>query len=150
MPEHVVVPYDGSPLAERALRFACSEFGSAEITVLYVVDKSSDDTASRGWGDHPGQWDEWLTERRGHAEELFAGARETASEYGVDVTTGVAVGPVADMVIEFAEEYGVDLIVVGLHGRSTLGEFLLGSVARSLVRRSPVPVTTVRDPDGEA
>lgn len=149
MPDHVLVPYDGSPLAERALRYACSEFGSADVTALFVVDKSSDETASRGWGDHPSQWEDWLTERREHAEELFEGARATAAEYDVDISTGVAVGPVAEMVVEVAEEYGVDLIVVGLHGRSAIEEILVGSVARTLIRRSPVPVTTVRDPDAE-
>ena len=145
MPEHVLVPYDGSPLAKRALRYACGAFPESESTVLFVVDKSTDETAARGWGDHPSEWADWLTERRGHAEDLFAEADAIAAEYDVDLGTGVAVGPVAETVIRVAEEFGMDLIVVGAHGQSPLEEFLIGNVARSLVRRSPVPVTTVRE-----
>ncbi|MFC7070770.1 universal stress protein [Halobaculum lipolyticum] len=149
MPERVLIPYDGTPLAERALRYACGEFPTSDLTALYVVDKARDDTAASGWGDHPSEWTDWLTERRDHAQELFREADAVAAEYDVELGTGVAIGPVADMVIQVAEEYGMDLIVVGAHGQSALGELLIGSVARSLVRRSPVPVTTVRDSPGD-
>ncbi|MFC6786237.1 universal stress protein [Halobaculum halobium] len=145
MPEHVLIPYEGSPLAHRALRYACSEFADSRITVLYVVDERTDDTASAGWGDHPGQWEEWLTERREHATDLFADAEAVAAEYGVSIETAVAVGRVSEMTLAVADEYGVDLIVVGAHSRSRFAEFLIGDVARALVRRSPIPVTTVRE-----
>lgn len=145
MPEHVLIPYDGSPLADHALRYACAEFPSSTLTVLYVVDEHTDETASTGWGDHPGQWEDWLTERRGHAADLFADADAVADEYGASIETAVAVGRVSEMTLAVAEEYGADLIVVGAHGRSPFAEFLIGDVARALVRRSPVPVTTVRE-----
>lgn len=145
MPSHVLVPYNGTPLAEEALRYACSEFASATITTLFVVDKASDDTAARGWGDHPGMWETWLDERKAHAEELFDEAGAIAEEYDVSVQTGVAVGPVAPLIIEAAEKYGADLIVVGAHGQSRLEELLLGDVARRIVGRSPIPVTTIRE-----
>lgn len=64
----------------------------------------------------------------------------------MSLQTGVAVGPVAEMIVTAAEEYGADLIVVGTHGRSSLEEYLLGSVATPLIRRSPIPVTTIRTP----
>ncbi|WP_144901098.1 universal stress protein [Halobellus captivus] len=145
MPSHVLVPFDGTPLSKDALRYACSEFDSATITTLFVVDKATDDTAAIGWGDHPGLWDEWLEERQEHARELFTDAEKIAGEYGVSVQTGVAVGPVAEMVVKAAQEYGADLIVVGLHGQSRLEELLIGSVAKSVIRTSPIPVTTIRE-----
>ncbi|ELZ91074.1 universal stress protein [Haloferax sulfurifontis] len=145
MVEHVLVPFDGSPLSESALEFACAEFGSRTITVLYVVDSHTDDTAAIGWGDHPSEWDDWLEDRREHAEELFSRAQAgIADEYGVSLQTGVAVGRVAEMVLRAAAEYGADLIVVGTHGRPHLEEFVLGSVAESLVRQSELPVVTIR------
>ena len=149
MPEHILVPYDGSPLSKQALRYACSEFGDSTVTTLYVVDQRTDETAAIGWGDHPGEWEEWLEDRQEHARELFAEAQEIADEYDVAVQTGVAVGSVADMIIEAAEEYGADLIVAGVHGQSLLEELLIGDVAKSLVRRSPLPVTTIRKPHDE-
>ncbi|ELZ94047.1 hypothetical protein C440_10518 [Haloferax mucosum ATCC BAA-1512] len=144
MVEHVLVPFDGSPLSENALEFACEVFGSQTITVLYVVDSHTDETAASGWGDHPSEWEDWLEDRRDHAEDLFSSARTIADDHDVSLQTGVAVGRVAEMILEAAAEYGADHIVVGTHGRSHLQEFVLGSVPESLVRQSEIPVTTVR------
>ena len=144
MPERVLIPFDGSPLARQALSYACAEFGESEITVVYVVDQRSDETASKGWGDHPNQWEEWLGDRRNHAEELFADARDVADSNGVTIETAVAVGRVSEMVLDVVDEYGADLLVVGAHGKRSFEEFLVGDVAETLVRRSPVPVLTVR------
>jgi nucleotide-binding universal stress UspA family protein len=146
MPSHVLVPYDGSMLAEQALRYVCSEFPTSEVTVLFVVDRGTDETAAAGWGDHPSEWDQWLEERREHAEELFEGATTIADEYDVTVETGVGVGPLVDTIVGATDEYGADLIVVGAHGRPSLEARIFGSVASGLVRRSPVPVTTIRKP----
>jgi nucleotide-binding universal stress UspA family protein len=44
------------------------------------------------------------------------------------------------------EEAGSDLIVMGTHGRQGLSHALIGSVAEKVVRLSPVPVLTVREP----
>ncbi|MGM0590748.1 MAG: universal stress protein [Halobacteriota archaeon] len=145
MPAHVLVPFDGSRLAEEALKYACSEFDSSTITVLYVVDESTDRTAATGWGDHPGEWEEWLETRREHAQKLFSDAQAIADDYGVALTTGVAVGRVSEMIVEAATEYGADLVVIGAHGQSRLEELFLGSVAKSVIRQSPIPVTTIRE-----
>lgn len=144
MPDHVLVPFDGSLLSEHALEYACSELDAETITVLYVVDSHTDETAAIGWGDHPGEWEDWLEDRREHAAELFDDAQAIADEHDRSIQTGVAVGRVVDMILDAAEEYDADLLVVGTHGRSHLEEFLIGDVAESLVRRSPIPVTTVR------
>jgi nucleotide-binding universal stress UspA family protein len=144
MPLHVLVPFDGSPLAERALDCACETFDASTITVLYVVDSHTDVTAASGWGDHPGEFEDWVDERRAHAEELFATAQQIADDYDVSLQTGVAVGRTVEMILEAADDYGADHIVLGTHGRSHLKELVLGSVAEELVRSAPVPVTTVR------
>lgn len=144
MPDHVLVPFDGSPLAEHALEYACTDLDPDTLTVLYVVDSHTDETAAIGWGDHPGEWEDWLEDRREHAKELFADAEAIADEHDRSIQTGVAVGRTVDMILDAAGEYDADQLVVGTHGRSNLEEFLIGDVAESLVRRSPIPVTTVR------
>ena len=50
----------------------------------------------------------------------------------------------AGAIVQYARDLGIDLIVVGTHGRTGLAHFVLGSVAERIVRRSPVPVLTVR------
>lgn len=68
---------------------------------------------------------------------------------GVDrpVVTAVRRGAPADCILEYAEEAGADIVVVGTRGRHGPGKYHLGSVAEAVVRRSPVPVLTVRDRD---
>ena len=50
----------------------------------------------------------------------------------------------AEVILKFANESGVDMIVLGTHGRSGLGRLLMGSVAEHVVRQAQCPVTTVR------
>lgn len=144
MTAHILVPFDGTPLAEKALECACERFETDTVTVLYVIDSHTDDTAASGWGDHPGEFEDWVEDRRAYAEELFATAQGIADEHDVTLQTGVAVGRTGEMILEAAAEYGADHIVVGTHGRSRLQELFLGSVAEELVRTSTIPVTTVR------
>jgi nucleotide-binding universal stress UspA family protein len=49
-------------------------------------------------------------------------------------------------IVGVAEQSKADLIVMGTHGRTGLGRFLMGSVAEQVVRRAPCPVVTVRTP----
>jgi nucleotide-binding universal stress UspA family protein len=49
-------------------------------------------------------------------------------------------------ILEAAREAGADLIVMGTHGRTGLGRFLMGSVAEHVVRHATCPVVTVRTP----
>ncbi len=55
-------------------------------------------------------------------------------------------GEPAKEIVELAEEEGVDLVVMGTHGRTGLGRLLMGSVAESVVRRAPCPVFTFKEP----
>lgn len=52
-------------------------------------------------------------------------------------------------ILRYAAETGIDLIVLGTHGRSALSEFFLGSVAQTVVRKSPVSVLIVGPGVGE-
>ncbi|GEM_PF-2605987 len=145
MPNEILVPFDGSALSRTALKYACSEFDSERVTALYVIDKASDETAAIGWGDHPGEWEDWLEDRKEHARELFSDAQAIVDEYGVSIQTGVAVGHVAEMIVRSATEYDADLIVIGVHNQSRLEELVNEDVARTLIRTAPVPVTTIRE-----
>lgn len=55
----------------------------------------------------------------------------------------------AAAIVDFAREAGVDLIVMGTHGRGAMAHLLMGSVAERVVRTSPCPVLTVRHPEHE-
>jgi nucleotide-binding universal stress UspA family protein len=76
------------------------------------------------------------------AVEAVAG-RATAGT----VTTRVAVGVPSEVILDYAAEAGVDLVVMGTHGRTGVERFVIGSVAEKVVRRATVPVVTVRAAD---
>ena len=65
---------------------------------------------------------------------------------GAVVSTEVAVGSPAACIVAAAIEHGVDLIVMGTHGRGPLMHVMLGNVAERVVRTAPCPVLTVRQP----
>jgi nucleotide-binding universal stress UspA family protein len=50
-------------------------------------------------------------------------------------------------IVQYAQERGIDLIVMGTHGRSGVAHMLMGSVAEKVVRKAPCPVLTVRQPE---
>ena len=58
----------------------------------------------------------------------------------------LATGPPAREIVELAKEKGVDLIVMGTHGRTGLGRMLMGSVAEAVVRHAPCPVFVFKAP----
>lgn len=58
-------------------------------------------------------------------------------------TAEVIVGHPAEVILEYAVEKEIDLIVMGTHGRRGLDRILFGSVADHVVKQSPVPVLTV-------
>jgi nucleotide-binding universal stress UspA family protein len=69
--------------------------------------------------------------------------RSQAFEEVEDCRVTMLEGPVADCLLEWTREKGIDLIVVGTHGRRGLGKVILGSVAEKVFRHSDVPVLTI-------
>ena len=65
------------------------------------------------------------------------------SEHGVDATSELRYGHIAETLIKVAEEDGVEQIVIGRTGHSQLSTRVFGSVAGSLAQAAPVPVTIV-------
>jgi len=59
------------------------------------------------------------------------------------------VGGPADELVNYAKANAIDLVVMGTHGRTGLGRLLMGSVAEGVVRRSPCPVLTIKQPSSE-
>jgi len=53
----------------------------------------------------------------------------------------------ADEIVQYAREHGIDLIVMGTHGRKAVAHLVLGSVAERVVRAAPCAVLTVRAPE---
>jgi nucleotide-binding universal stress UspA family protein len=68
---------------------------------------------------------------------------------GVEVETISTAGQPADIIVDEAMRRNADAIVVGAHGKSAVESVVLGSTAKRVVERSPVPVLVVPDKKGE-
>jgi nucleotide-binding universal stress UspA family protein len=80
-----------------------------------------------------------------HTEHAKESLRDAALVLGDDVETAVVSGTPHIEIVRFAEERGVDLIVMATHGRGFVSHALLGSTTERVIRRAPCPVLVVRD-----
>jgi len=78
------------------------------------------------------------------ADHLTARAAEAVKAAGVSAETTVREGDPRSVIVDEADEWGTDLIVVGSHGRTGVKRWLLGSVAGSIVSHAPCSVEVVR------
>jgi nucleotide-binding universal stress UspA family protein len=145
MATHVLVPIDGSEPAWSALDHAIEHDGSDRLTVLHVVDPSAGSYA----GAEGGYYDPVAFDQaRKRGESLCEEARDRIEAAGVsdstDVETVVEVGGASRVILEYAEDHDVDHVVIGSHGRTGVTRILIGSVAETVTRRAPCPVTIVR------
>lgn len=143
--EHVLVAIDGSPASDVALTVA-SQWAKAEharVTLCCVAERP---------GAHSGELDRAVdlqaeTDRR--AQELLDQGLSILRAAGDAACSGLLrYGDAAAEIVAAAESCKADTIVMGTHGRAGLPRFILGSVAESVLRTSPVPVCTVRQPVG--
>jgi nucleotide-binding universal stress UspA family protein len=145
----ILLPTDGSEGAEVAVAHAVSlaQAYDATLHVLAVADTMSYGTFTTGGaGTVISALEERCRENVAATETLVADL--TSDDPGSPaVETAIRRGFPAEEILRYAEEQDADLVVMGTHGRTGVDRVLLGSVTERVVRRSPVPVVTVRQPD---
>ena len=139
MYDTILVPTDGSEQAETALTHAVAlaERYGAALHVLYVVDTGS--MAAAGIDGAA-----VLDELENAGEAIISRAVETGTRAGLDAEGAVEYGSPHEAIREYVDDHGIDLIVMGTHGRRGLGRYLLGSVTERVIRTASVPVLAVR------
>ena len=135
----VLVAMDGSEVAERALRYALDVHGDAEIVVLHVTGEPS---SMMGEATGMALSEDLEGELRDQAADVIDRAGEIAAEYDETVDVEVAVGRPGKRIVEHAEDF--DTVIVGTHDGSLVDRLLVGNVAQTVFRGSPVSVTVVR------
>ena len=159
---HVLVPTDFSDPANYALRHAIEEASlhRARVTLLHVLAphggtdvyyvtgapesgaQANYDPIGEG---HLGAPPPPTVVRRDLDEEALTRLHDMVPDGFRDTwQVEVATGHPADTIVRIAQTRGVDLIVMGTHGRTGLQHVLLGSVAEKVVRLASCPVLTVR------
>ena len=141
-PTHVLVPLDGSPLADDALEYALDVF-DCRITVLNVVTPIEAGMSESGILDSD---DERAETARARAEELIEKARNRATATDRTIDSAIETGKPAETILDHVETTDVDHVVIGGHGGPSVDALrrLLGTVATTVVGKASVPVTVVR------
>ncbi|MFA9517299.1 universal stress protein [Halopenitus sp. H-Gu1] len=135
----VLVPVDDSEMAERAVRYALEAHPDAEIVVLHVVGEPS---GMMGKAVGLALEDDIQQAAEEHASAVHQRARDIADQYDTEISTEVAWGSPAKVIINRAADF--DTVIIGSHGGTLAERLFVGNVAQKVFRRSPVPVTVVR------
>jgi nucleotide-binding universal stress UspA family protein len=125
--KRLLVPLDGSELAERALPYAqtISKTMGGEIT-LFTVSIASAEQLDRPMKAY-----------------LELKARELKAQ-GIKVSSAVSYGTVPDEIVSFADKNNIDLIIISTHGYSGIKRWVLGSVARKVLYGTGVQVLLIK------
>jgi nucleotide-binding universal stress UspA family protein len=141
-PKHVLVPLDGSQLAEAALPAAreLAEAFAAKVSLLRVAPFSVEAfpmmVPQMYWPDLD---NELVAEAQSYLDKVRA-------EFGVPVDVHVFQGARSDALQTFAEQHTVDLVVMSTHARAGVQRAILGSTADRMLE-GPAPVLLVRPRD---
>jgi nucleotide-binding universal stress UspA family protein len=145
----VLVPTDFSEPSAKALVYGqalARRFG-ASLHVLHAIEAP----LAQGWDAYgfadvlPQRRAQVLAEAQRRLEEAVPQAERDRVPTELVTRLGDPRGEIA----RFAQERGIDLIVMGTHGRGGMTHLLMGSVAERVVRTAPCPVLTVRHPEHE-
>jgi nucleotide-binding universal stress UspA family protein len=140
--QHVLVPIDFSATADQALAYAIAlaQQLHARLTLVHVFHLTplaigEMDTAMPAT---------YLDDLETEAHQLLQASRDRVQHAGLQGESLLVQGSPAQAIVDTAGAQGVDLIIMGTHGRTGLAHVFLGSVAEHVVRQGPCPVLVVR------
>ncbi|MCS7206450.1 MAG: universal stress protein [Dehalococcoidia bacterium] len=153
--KRIIVPLDGSPLAEEVLPHAetLASLCQAEVALVQVVPLVNQ-VLNMGLaggpdvGPYPPAHIEALTKAmEAEVERAKAYLEHTAERLrrkGLRVSTQVRRGDAGEEIVAAAREGQADLIAISTHGRSGLSRLVFGSVAETVIRQAGVPVLVIK------
>lgn len=149
MYKRILVPIDGSATAEAGLKEAIrmAQLMQASLRMIHVVDELSFALTVDAYRYHAG---ELLDLTRKNGAKLLETAVATARAAGVEADSVLYENldrTVHQRVMDEADNWKADLIVLGTHGRRGVRRAVLGSSAETIVRGAAVPVLLVRAPE---
>lgn len=138
----LLVAVDFSERTERVLQVA-SELAQRLGASAWVVHVADPDPDFVGYDAGPDVVRDQVAKELRDEHRRLQGYADDMRAAGVDATAMLVRGPTVETLLEMADKQDADLIVAGSHGRSMVGEMLLGSVSQGLIRAARWPVTVV-------
>ena len=136
MLEKILIPLDGSALADCVLphTVAIAQAIEAKVVFLHVLEAENDHPSN------PLDWQLRKVEAQTHLQEVEANWQQM----GLTSESVLLEGKAADRIIEYAQEAGVDLVVVSSHGQSGLTGWNVSSVGQKIIHRVHKSIMLVR------
>jgi len=138
----LLVAYDASPAARRALEYVVATFGGGAPVQVIVLNVQERPVCVDGFTGT--MMDEFERSLREEGERIVLEAAEVLQGGGIAHRLHVQLGATAQTIADQAESYGCDAIVMGTHGHGALTGLLLGSTATKVIHLVNVPVTLVK------
>ncbi|WIV66711.1 universal stress protein [Natrialbaceae archaeon AArc-T1-2] len=146
MYDRILIPTDGSEPARAAIDegLRLAKQNDATVHALYVVEPIPLGGFAAGAEPASAEWDDVVDEQKSEGTKAVDEVANRGDEFDVEVVTEIEYGKPNEAILEYADEEDIDAIVIGTHGRSGADRLVIGSVAEKIVRKSDVPVLTVR------
>jgi nucleotide-binding universal stress UspA family protein len=145
MYKHLLIATDGSGESDKALLqgFALAKALSAKVTVVTATEPWTE--AAYATLPTPIMISAYEKSAAGSAASILDDAKKSAKSAGVPCETRhIRDLHAPEAIIKAAKEEDCDLLVVGSHGRGTVGRILLGSTSLKVLTFSPLPVLVCR------
>ncbi|MDK2891832.1 universal stress protein [Methanohalophilus sp.] len=139
--KRILVATDGSENVKNAIDWSVelARVTGAQLFAIYVISDVDVGLATRG-----ANWAEALKEHlKEEGNRAIKYVEDKAKKAGVEVEAVIIEGNPTDAILKYAENNGIELIVIGTLGKRGIKRFLLGSVAENVVRHSTKPVLVV-------
>ena len=143
----ILVAYDGSPHSKESLAWAIEMARPvqsqitvlkvrepAEMSQLYAMAESGSATRMMAR----------MQEMEDANSRIMAEAKEEGQKHGVEITTQILDGNAAQVLMDYSQKHGFDLIVAGARGHGLIDRLPIGTVAHNLISVSNVPVLVVK------
>lgn len=149
----ILVPYDGSKPADKALQHAVSiakTSKGSQIIILHIIKDiprppyfqyEPEGITGKTSAQH---LKEIYYEMKVGIEKMLAAKKKKHESSGINITTNVSLGKASDKIVEFIKSEKIDLVVLGTTGVSGISRIkTLGSVARNVSERASCPVLLI-------
>lgn len=154
MYKHLVVAVDGSETSINALKHAAELAGvnGARLTLVHVANPAEYMALAPEFLQH----ESYEAAAIAQGNEVLDAAERTARELGVEnivkhlLVANKGAREMAQDLVDYADENGADLLVLGTHGRTGLMHLLMGSFAETVMRQSHLPLLIIRSKAEEA
>lgn len=139
--KQILVAIDGSKISDRALETALEEarVWKAQVHVVYVVETGLFSSLPMD-----NTWEVMYSMLEKEGNEALLEAKKQGELRGVKVETQIRQGHAGNEIVTAGGKLGVDLVIVGSHGKSEVDRLLLGSVSSFVVANCKMNVMVVR------